>query len=264
MNFDLISDVHLEELLSVNKSIEELIEEIIIEKSSKYLVFAGDFGYYNFQNIEFVKELKKYYQKILYVYGNNDYKIPFWEGANLEGYTSAKKRVEEFEKELSKIDGLIRLNGNIVELEGFKFGGCDLFYDFVNLKKHFNCTKEQFDNFWIVKELNLRYTDWIEDPYIYAENEKNKLKKIIKEIDVIVTHGCPDYFYDKDDKEIGLFRFDGGEFKKHLKDKVWCYGHKHKRMDEVKYGCRFINASYKGMKNSKIITVKLANNRTFN
>ena len=257
MKFDLISDVHLDELLQgdlLHQSIPRFVQSILPATPSKLLVFAGDFGFYNFQNIEFLHELKKTYDVILYVYGNNDTKLNLH--VNIEDFTDAKERIKAFEEEVKHISGVYHLDGTTFEWEGCTFGGSNIFFDFNDLKKQFGFTDAHIQQCWKDQRLHIKHQGYIDDPYVYSTEEKDKLRRIFRTSDVIITHGSPDYFIG-DDKVKGFFRFDGDEFISQLPHKLWCFGHQHQRMLNHTYnGCRFYNASYLGTNSPQIVTVE--------
>jgi predicted phosphodiesterase len=255
-SFDVISDVHLEDYLN-EKTMFEFVQEILPEKPNKLLVFAGDFGYENRQTIAFIKELRKTYETILFVYGNNDLKLP---RSNPENFKNVPERIESLNKQIENINGVHYLNGKTFNWGGLVFGGSDIFYDFDEIKQNLGLTYDEIYAFWKEKNLDDKHREWIIDPKSYAEEDKNKLRNIIEKTDIIITHGPPNYFVDEEDKKLGFFRFDGEEFKEKIKDKIWIYGHRHKRHDEIKYGCRFINAAYAECKSPRIIQIKKALN----
>lgn len=251
MKFDLLSDVHLDETLII--SMEEYVQKLLPENPSDILVFAGDFGYSNEQNISFIKELKKTYGYILFILGNNDIKIPLKENGE---YHSTTKRVKDFQEKAKQINGVIYLNNKTITINGITFTGSDIFYDFETLKKRFEMTDEEILNEWKRKKLDQKHGDYIKDPNQYTKELKKVLFSNIENSNVIITHAPPHFVQDKNDHDIGFFAFDAEEIIDKIADKVWCFGHKHKRYKGTHYGCNFHNASYFNHENEKIITIE--------
>ncbi len=82
---------------------------------------------------------------------------------------------------------------------------------------------------------------------VMFQEEKEKLNKVLESSNVIVTHISPDWstvpLNKKDNLSNSFYYFDGSDYYSKLKGKIWCFGHVHRRMDYIKDGCRFINAS---------------------
>ncbi|PGK52056.1 hypothetical protein CN918_30155 [Priestia megaterium] len=257
-SFDLISDVHLDEIMDSYNSwtLDAYVSSILPQSPSSTLIFAGDFGLYNDHTIEFLKLLKKTYSHILYVYGNNDIKVRIQDQPII--YTDAGVRVKEFEKQVKELENVIHLDGQVVEIDGIRYGGSNIFYDFDSMNIHFAMTKQECERLWKHLKLHIKHKGYIDDPHAFAEQEKEKLRLVIPRADVIVTHAPPDYFMDTVEDYPGFYRFDGEEFLQYLEGKVWCFGHQHQRMINREYkGCRFYNASYVGSYYSRIVTVQL-------
>jgi predicted phosphodiesterase len=255
MKFDIFSDVHLNEIENLN--IKKLVQHILPETPSDLLIFAGDFGYDNVQNIEFLKELKKTYKTILFVLGNNDSKI--YPDSN-SPYKSSKERVEAFLSEVGKLDNVIYLD-HPVKINGITFGGSDIFFDFDDLKNRFGMEDDEIYDLWKKKELNLKHKGFITDPKVYTEHEKRHLAAMIQNIDVLITHGPPHFLPSSNDHEEGFFRFDATFLEDKLKGKVWVYGHKHGRYYGELHGCLFYNPSFfrseSPVFDNKILTIEI-------
>ena len=254
MKFDLISDVHLDIALS-DRTVEALVQQILPSTPQPLLVFAGDFGDYNEQNIAFLKELKKTYSTIFFIYGNNDLKL---KTSNPEGFEDVYERVKAFEYEVSSLEGVYRLDENCRTFQGIVFGGSDIFYDFDEIMHHLHLEKKEIYEEWYKHHLHIKHRGWIHDPDAFAQLQKEKLRQFIPKADVIITHGAPNFFVGEKDEMIGFFRFEADEFIPYIENKVWCFGHQHRRMYAQKHGCTFINASYMGTRYPKIQTVSVS------
>lgn len=252
-HFDLISDVHLDEISKLD--IPKFVRKLLPKELSSTLVFAGDFGYYNEQNYIFLKELKNYYPNILFVFGNNDLKLPL--KSNYENFFSVKDRVEDFLLRLQTLLGVEYISDRVVEVEGTKFVGSDIFFDFESLTKRFNVTDDFVFSLWKSKNLDKKHVGWIENPKEYSLARKNNLFSNIKESDVVVTHAPPNFFINENDETLGFFYFDGSSFAPFIENKTWVFGHRHQRSFHNAFGCNFYNASFSGSDSANIISVIL-------
>ena len=269
-NFDLISDIHIDFYIDIRKSeekmrkkIEEFTKSILPEKINSPLIIAGDLGHYNRQNIFFLEELKKYYENIILVNGNHDYYMVS-NNVRKKYNNDSKKRAFEMKKEAEKIKGIHYLDGDIIELNGIKFGGVGMWYDFSYGKQVFGMTQESLFSQWKKVMSDYKYIKGLQfyDDFREADKEKEKLDKIIDESDVIITHVGPEWSripnkY-KIDVDTSFYYFDGKPYFDRIENKLWLWGHTHERYDYNMYGCRFINASlgYPSEKNNrKIINV---------
>lgn len=260
--FDIISDIHLDKwfktkITHLEEDMKQWVEHLLPSNPSDCLVFVGDFGEYNAQNIAFVDEIRKYYEHVLFVLGNNDLTIPL-EEYNIECFSNAKERVQAFLREIEAFENVHYLNGTTFTYQHITFGGSDLFFDFDLFKKHYDLTNDEIERVWENKKMGIKHKGLMDNPSMYLEEEKNKLEDIVSSSDIIITHGPPDYFFDPTPQNIGFFAFVGDRYISSIKDKTWCFGHNHNRKDEIKYGCRFINAAVgKLTKTAKIKQIKL-------
>lgn len=238
MKVDILSDVHLDEIPDV--SIKKMVQHILPSKPSHLLIFAGDFGYDHQLTIKFVKRLRETYEKILFVLGNNDTKLRLKKDSP---FASAGERVEAFLKEVEGIEG-VRYLRDPIEIDGVVFGGSDLFFDFEVLEDRFGMSDEEIWALWKKKKLDQKHRGFIDDPKAYAKAEKQRIERMIGAIDVLVTHGPPHFLRDPNDDARGFFVFEGSQLQEQIQDKVWIFGHLHKRFEGQAFGCQFYNATY--------------------
>lgn len=254
-NFDLISDIHLDfyidirnpELTMKNK-ITALVESILPEQPQKTLIIAGDLGHYNHQNTFLLEELKKIYENIVLVDGNHDYYLVSSK-AKYRYKNNSMNRISEMRENASKIENVYYLDGDIIEIDGTKYGGVGMWYDFSygiqilgkSQEGLFYHWKEVMTDYKLIKGLDFCSN------FREADKAKEKLEKIIKDSDIIITHVGPEwsriphkFAYDA---STAFYYFDGKPYFDRAKDKVWVYGHTHDRNDYEIYDCRFVNAS---------------------
>ncbi|MGG1659511.1 metallophosphoesterase family protein [Brevibacillus sp. NRS-1366] len=252
--FDLISDIHLDFWVKVENpkhkmlpQIEDFINSILPDNPQNVLVIAGDLGHYNWQNQLLIKELKQVYEHILLVAGNHDFYLV---STNQEKQYQGKstKRVLEMKELCKEVMNVHYLDGNIIEIDGVKFGGVGIWYDFSYGMKELGYTKEAlYSKWWEVMNDSRLIKGLLDKSFTFADEEKKKLDSIVDESDVIITHVGGDWSrvignY-KFDSVTSFYYFDGSNHFSKLEDKVWCFGHTHQRYDYDAYGCRFVNAS---------------------
>ncbi len=246
MIIDILSDMHLDFYLKRNNSSAKVIESIyapILTNNRKrdvgdVLIVAGDIGHYNQQNIETLALIKKIfgYKHIVCVLGNHDYYlIDVHSRSDYNGFSL--NRAEEMRQLINEQEGMYCLDGEVIEIDGIRIGGCDGWYDGEYIRRHFNKkTKEYMDGYvsllWRRTMADANYIfgmDW----QGYAKREKEKLDKIYQDVDVMITHVNPSIEKEhthksyRNEDTTGFFTFDGSKYLEHGSMKYWVYGHTH-------------------------------------
>jgi len=268
--YDVISDIHLDfwvkwdsNLAKVEKNILLFIQRIIPKNPSKTLIIAGDLGHYNKQNVMFLKKLKEYYEHIILVGGNHDFYMISGKIKNKYRNNSIK-RWNEMKSFASEIEGIHYLDGEIIEIEGTRFGGTTMWYDFSYAKKIWHDPEEIIRmNWWNVSNDSRLIGGLPFQTLNMFEQEKEKLENLIDQSDVLITHVGPDFIVPskfKMDKSTSFYFFDGNPYIDRIQNKTWIFGHTHERYQYEVYDCQFINASL-GYPNEtdeerKIITIQ--------
>ncbi len=249
MTIDILSDLHFNNYFYQRITENEIIElySDIFSKNNRtigdVLVIAGDLGHDNKQNIIALKLIKKLfgYKYIICVLGNHDYYLSN-NGDRKKYFTKSTFRASRMRDIINNEKDMHCLDGDIIEIEGIKFGGVDSWYDGEYIKEHFgerapnpDYTK---DNLWINKywfdtmisdRKNLFEFDWTEQ----SIKEKNKIEKIYQNIDVMITHVNPSIEKQHTKEEYrnlemsGFFSFDGKKYLLNGNMKFWIYGHTH-------------------------------------
>ncbi len=257
MQIDYLSDLHLDFYLEVDNRLKDedifrLFNPIITENNrqvGKVLIIAGDISHYNFLSIRVLKYLKKhYYQHVVCVLGNHDYYLSDYD-QQLQ-FKNSFKRVENMRKLINQEQGLYCLNGDVVEIDGVRFGGADSWYNHGYIERYKqgqNYTHEAINQVWkqsINDFYSLKGIDNFDDIY---KIELPKIKSVYKKCDVMVTHVSPST---KDEHFAHHFRgkvtntffsFSGEEFLKETTAKFWVYGHNHELNDfEAYYGIKCV------------------------
>jgi predicted phosphodiesterase len=254
LKIDITSDLHLDFFLRSNKTLNEnkikvFVKQYFKESDSKTLIVAGDIGHYNIQNYEVLKYLREhYYENIVCVLGNHDYYLL---SANQEKKYSKNsfKRVDEARGMYNSIDGVHCLNGNVIEIDGVKFGGCDSWYD----GSYYNQLKmtqgKDIVDYWKQTMNDAKRIKGIEDFYDLFAIERKKLDLIYKDCDVMVTHVCPSInnddlpLYKVNDKITGFYSFNGDEWLMNTNAKYWVYGHLHNGKDFERHGVKCLTSA---------------------
>jgi predicted phosphodiesterase len=248
--FDLISDIHLDfyvdyyaQRFSLEKQIDAFVEQILPETSiSKVLLIGGDIGHNNMQNYDLLKSLKRYYEKILIVFGNHDLYLISPESLSYYDYSSLNRWQEMQDLALS-LDGVSILSGNQIIIDGTSFTGTGMWYD-CKYGETLGYAEDEIKRNW---ERNINDARRIYGLPNFNE-ELEKLEAHFDTSDVILTHVGPDWdhmpLYYKYDINSSFFYFDGIHLLERAKGKIWCYGHTHSTADYKKLDCRLLNNSF--------------------
>ncbi len=271
MLVDILSDTHFDSWFGYNAIPNE--DMVVgfwrsLKPKGDYLVLAGDIGHNIMQNIHILSILKKvFYKEIIITLGNHDY---FLVGFNILETPNDKAKKS---KKLYQHSGILVLDGNVVELEGIKFGGAMGWYnDAYIVKNRFsllgipsNDLLENLDSFinhiWQshpdCKGTKLgRYDELFEEEYM-------KLTTVHQSCDVMVSHFNPSIKMEfqtkgwQKDPTSTFFCFDGEELAIKTTARLWIYGHTHERKMYIWHNKKFVTSAlgyrsehYKG----KIVT----------
>jgi len=250
MTIDILSDIHLDFYFKSDMIEEEDVESLFSHIfTMKYttspadiLIIAGDIGHDNQQNILVLKIIQKLfkYKHIICVLGNHDYYLVDSSSRCNYEYKSLN-RVTEMRTLINDVEGMYCLDGNIIEIDGIYFGGCDSWYDGEYITKNFSDTCSMWnvpkDSYYIDQlwQNNLNDSNYIEDFYWQktATSEKKKLDKIYKNVDVMITHVNPslnpDHTFElySESELTGFFTFNGEKYIREGSMKYWIFGHTH-------------------------------------
>ncbi len=262
MIIDILSDLHIDFYFRKKPTAEkvELVYSKIFTDNQQRnvgdaLIVAGDIGHNNRQNIQVLELIKEVfgYKHIICVLGNHDYYL--LDNASRGNYSRESTfRAERMRDLIHKHEGMYCLNGEVIEIDGIKIGGCDSWYDGRYIKEHFgdkcsmwNIPKDDYyiNQLWknSLNDSNYIYgMKWQE----YAEQEKEKIEKIYKDVDVMVTHVNPSIikehtssFY-REEETTGFFTFDGSKYLKDGSMKYWIFGHTHTKAEFEANGIKCI------------------------
>lgn len=232
LKFNFISDLHLDFYvhwggMDTLDQIEKFIDGIMPDDKADVLIVPGDIANNNYLIDAFFVEMCKRYDKIIWTLGNHEfYIVPKQRPTSLE-------RVDLLDEMVAKHcgDQVVRLKGQIIEIDGFKIGGTHMWYDGSYAKNNFDWSDDQVYVLW--KQFMNDYFQTTIDPFKHGliDIEKSKLRAIYKELDLVVTHVAPiispSLPVEWQNPSTGFFSFDGTEFMDGPA-KAWLFGHTHK------------------------------------
>lgn len=246
MKISITSDIHIDFWIGINcspkkqqKQMRILIEKLLPEEKSDTLIIAGDIGHYNHQNILLFGVLREYFKNIIWVHGNHDFYMVS-SSIKKNFHCDSYARLQDMITLSEKIDGIHYLNGNIVEIEGTKFGGCGMWYNYDYAQQVWHMPHDKCVQRWneFLNDANLIRVLWNYsigqiNNEVYFNEQFELLKKVYLQSDVIVTHVNPDWEHLKSNWKMPdstFYVFDGREMLKELDNtKMWIFGHTHDR-----------------------------------
>jgi len=204
LKVDYISDIHADFWIKVGHQglkLEHLVD-IFIRKVLKpldgdVLVIAGDTGHYFAMDTELLKQLKGFYKKIILVTGNHDRYLVSRSQSEKYNYSS-QARVDEM-KDWCNNNGIDYLDGNSIEINGFKIAGVGMWYDLPTEGYIQQWSEVMNDSNLITEGNTLRKMSYgygatmkigLWDTQAHYLSEVEKLKSL-KDLDLLVTHIPP-------------------------------------------------------------------------
>lgn len=254
LTVSILSDLHFDSHFSqsIAPPTEDMVRRVfdpIFKTPADVLIIAGDLGHYNHQIRQIVKWLRRlYFKHIICVLGNHDYYL-----ANrimIDDYETSFNRVIELRSQLNEIEGVHCLNGNVVEIEGVRFAGCDSWYDgqywLQILNPHYVHAMFHVREKWKFTMPDFHGIKGIKQFDEIWEIEKPKIEAVYQQCDVMITHVMPVIHpmyvnsLHRGDKETSFFCFDGEKYLEKTTAKVWVYGHTHTNQDVAVHGVRMV------------------------
>ena len=195
MKIDILSDLHSDNYFYNKYKEDDVIrfysQIIDFNNCGDVLVIAGDLGHDNEQNIKILKILKQFYKSIICVLGNHDYYLIG--KTNKKIFKTSFARDANMRELINSKDGMYCLNGNIIEIDGIKFGGCDSWYNDSYLKRNYSktFTLEYINKLWNKNIDDSKFIFGIKNFNDIFEIEKPKIEAVYKNCDVMITHVSP-------------------------------------------------------------------------
>lgn len=256
MKIDILSDLHIDFYFNPKEKIEdEQIKKLydsIIKKDNReigdVLIVPGDIGHYNHQNIKVLKYFKEHYYKyIICILGNHDYYL-VCKDSKLQ-FKDSFARAEDMRLKINTEENLYCLDGNVIEIEGIKFGGCDSWYNDGYLKRKFpneNFPVKSTNQMWHNCMNDSNFIFGIENFNDIFEIEKPKIEAVYKNCDVMITHinpSCKDENINinfQNNQSNTFFTFEGEEYLKNGSMKYWIFGHTHEELEYEEHNVKCI------------------------
>ena len=251
LKIDILSDTHFDNYFYgkyTNYDVINFYSQIIdFNNCGDVLVIAGDIGHNNIQNIKILKLLKQYYKNIICVLGNHDYYLLGKE--NKSQFKNSFERVENMRELINSQDGMYCLNGDIIEIDGIKFGGCDGWYNDGYFGRQYpteSFSRKSTNVMWrnIMNDANFIYC--VENFDDIFEIERPKIEKVFKECDVMITHINPsaknehiNINYQNNPSNV-FFCFEGEKYLKNGNMKYWIFGHTHEELEYIEHNVHCI------------------------
>ncbi|MDD3466486.1 MAG: metallophosphoesterase [Campylobacterales bacterium] len=227
---DIISDTHFDSFFKFCNPKEEEILSLwqSLQPQAQTLVIAGDIGHSNSQNIHVLKTLRRnFYKNIVLVLGNHDYYI------DKNEYETREERANEFKERCKKIDGIYLLDGDVVKIDGIKFGGAMGWYDgkyFEQIKDSIGGAKMDMQATW--KDTINDNPKMAFDDFLGTETAKIE-RTLAQEPDVMITHFNPSTKIEHqhpllaNDETTTFYCYDGRRHMEVFDGKYWIFGHSH-------------------------------------
>jgi predicted phosphodiesterase len=272
MKIDFVSDIHLDfwiktkdtSTLKFKVQLDNFLKEVLFPvpddfKPGNVLIIAGDTSHYNSQTKALLKELKNVYDEIILVFGNHDMYLV--SNSQISKYNSkSENRLIEL-KEICEELRVHYLDGNVINIDGIKFGGTGSWYnlptsqDLETWKKAMNDSQKIYSGY-APKAYGSYYNSPVHEQQSinwktqeFWLKEKSKLVDIAKQgCDVFITHvalneptkdeGMHDEYLNSPDN---IFYYtDNIELLKQSSCGVHIHGHIHQGLDYIKEGIRIL------------------------
>jgi len=270
MKIDYISDLHIDhwinELdtskLKFRVLLENYIKNTVLPVKEDFnpgdvLIIAGDFSHYNQLTKAVLIELKKIYKNIIITFGNHD--MYLISNSSLKKYKNdSNKRILELKEICLDLDIYI-LDGNIVTIDGTRFGGTCSWYNLPTQIDIDVWKKVMNDGRYIYSGSFKNYSmyggnynsapasNWKTQDFWLSE--KSKLIDIAnKKCDVFITHvalnepsieeGMAEEYHD--DPNNIFYYTDNFELLKQSGCSLAIHGHTHQSLDYTKDGIRIV------------------------
>ena len=252
MKFDLISDTHWDFYFRADSNMSDRrikleFDKIFENQGSDVLIHAGDTGHYPKQDAQLFEALSKRYKKILVVGGNHT----LYNVSSSQRYTfkTWQHKFQNWKDIINEVQNVEVLDGNIVEIDGVKFGGTMGWYDgsYYWDQDVGNPYKRPLDSIWRSYSNDAHKIPGLGHFLDIWQVEKNKIEKVVDQCHVMVTHIMPttydDFIYPdyQTQSSNAFYTFNYNEEVKNLKNtKIWCFGHNHKPLDKMLGNTRLI------------------------
>ena len=263
MTFAVLGDTHFDFWLTQNfqeKHFDVHFRAMLEASPADVLLLPGDIGHYNVQNLACLKQLQRYYSRVIVTFGNHDYYLVTHSVRDKYRYRNpnhpSEERVMEMKKMIQDAEGIDYVDGNIVEIGGIKIGGATGWYD-GSLLANNGKTYEDIQWEWRLQmnDANLIYprgnNEGVKFDSLF-QSQKHRLNAVYQECDIMMTHVSPlsewnqfiqmynfqpalaalDPNYAQNHEALDDYRafycFDGKKYLEGGSMKHWVFGHTHR------------------------------------
>lgn len=257
MQIDYLSDLHLDFYFiqgrNLSKKDIKKVFDPIFKNKGDVLIMAGDIGHFNDQNYTIIKYIRElYYKNILCVLGNHDYYLS--NRIQQDDYDmNSFNRVKEMRELLNTIDGVFCLNGDIIEINGIYFGGCDGWYNNGYFARQYpteSFSTKSTNQQWMTTMYDSEMIKGISNFDDIWHLEKPKIESIYKKCDVMITHVMPscknEHFSPRFQNSPGnvFFSFEGEDYLRNGSMKYWVFGHTHENIQFEEHNVKCLSNSF--------------------
>jgi len=192
------SDAHLDFFFKEGSNIPRAwqyhFSRYFSDLDSDILVIAGDTSHFSPEyETECILELKHWLglKDVVVVNGNHGCYIL---GKSLQSRFTNGLQLAAFRTDLYNTNGIHALEGNYVDIDGVRIGGCDSFYDGTIYYRMMQASQYQtqgtIETYW-KRTMNDPYNMKLESFLEYAKQQKDLLRGLKDQVDVMVTHVKP-------------------------------------------------------------------------
>lgn len=267
MTFAILGDTHFDLHFNPNAPVTEHLfdskfKSILELSPADVLLIPGDIGHYNTQNLECLKYLRRYYNRVVVTFGNHDYYLITKSIVSRYQYNGGKAgasraRVEEMKAMIDTEERIDYVDGNVIEINGIRVGGASGWYDGSLLLSDPQWDYEKVQVLW---EKHMSDSDTIYPTAKEGSKFDNLFKEqqarmdaVYQQCDIMMTHVSPlsewEQFkvmynyqpaldqinprYSANHEALKEYRafycFDGKEYLENGSMKHWVFGHTHQR-----------------------------------
>ncbi|MDD2356469.1 MAG: metallophosphoesterase [Thiovulaceae bacterium] len=241
MKIDILSDLHFDyyfkQIYSSKVDVRKTYDKYFLKDGREIgdvLVVAGDLGHNNQQNISLLDMIKRIYgyKAIICVLGNHDYCLV--NRIMEDDYDDSFARADEMKKLINDKEGIYCLDGDVIEIDGIRFGGAMGWYSSAFSRTYFPLAGiEGMNGMWKVlmpEGKQFKGIKNFDDPY---KIELPKIEAVYQKCDVMITHINPSFLAEhisqeyRNNRSTTFYCFNGHEFLKNTTAKHWIFGHTH-------------------------------------
>jgi len=183
------------------KKFDIYINTTLKPKPADVLIIAGDIGHFNNQNKVFLQMMKDIYSEVIITFGNHDMYL-ISKSIQAKYKYNSMSRLQEMKEMCSDI-GVHVLDGNIIEINGVRFGGTPMWYNLPKQNDIIDWKDLLKDSRLIQNGIVRIYPDYSGystrnvvrstfDTQTYYLNQVANLQRISEQkCDIFVSHVCP-------------------------------------------------------------------------